>query len=153
MKRLIFLTLCLLTFIEARSANNFSDSLYMRMYEFRKQIKALDGLDLDMKNLRHEIAIIELVTGKNTPDFGLYSFFLNRVDHSAVSFMVFDKGTYELYGIKLYNMVIEKILNSNIDCDLKKQFIMAIIKIVNDRDDYIVVETAKSSNIKAFVAY
>ena len=112
-------------------SQSFNDVLYSHLYDFQVVNGELKKGDLSLSELKESFYIQELIPNTNTPEFKVYTFFNLKHEEVNTDFLVIDDENYELYDVRSFSVLVNKILDENINCTVKILWIKKILQILD----------------------
>ena len=112
-------------------SQSFNDSLYRHLYDFQIHNGELKKGDLSPSELKESFYIQELIPNTNTPKFKVYTFFNLKHEEVNIDFLVIEDENYELYDVRSFSVLVNKILDKNFDCSVKMLWIKKILQILD----------------------
>lgn len=129
-----YIIVCFIILTKMSFTQEFSDSLYLHLYNFQVIKGELQSGDVDMKDLSKSFYIQELIEGANSETFSIYKFYNLKYEEALISFLIIEKQKIEIYDILSFSAFIERVLDES-PCNEKTK-ILWIKEVLKIRRDY-----------------
>ncbi len=118
MKKLIVLLLFILCNFAFVQGQNFPDSLYLHLYNY-KIITGEISEEVKPNDLKSSFIIKELIENSNTENFSLYSFYYYTEESDISSFIAIINNSITIYSILSFEQIVDDILNTPLELNIK----------------------------------